>query len=97
MSHPLVVCFFCFILSGMPPVEPFGAKWMCDSNNHTQAVRPRGSALVFASQWSDTAVSSISLSGIMPRHRGQIVPPNLLAGEKDSPNESRFGLSSMNK
>lgn len=80
-----------------PPVEPHSAQRLCDSNNHTQPVLPQGLAFVFVPRWSDTAVSSISLSGIMRRHRGQIVPPNLLAGGKDSYDESRFEFSSMNK
>lgn len=52
---------------------------------------------MFAPQWSDTAVSSISLSGRMRRQRSQVVLSNLLAGQRDCHDESRFRLSSMNK
>lgn len=78
----LLICFSGLFSSQWPPVEPRRAEWLCDSNNHTPSVLPQGTAFVFAPQRSDTAVSSISLSGIMRRHRGQIVPPNLLAGKK---------------
>lgn len=81
-----------FISRAWPPVE-----CLCDINRHTQSVLPRGSAFVFAPQWSDTAVSSISLSAVMQHHKGQIVPPNLLAGERDCHDESSLGFSSMNK
>lgn len=47
-----------------------------------------GWGFLFASQWSDTAVYGISLSGIMQHHKSQIVPFNRLAGKKDCHHES---------
>ena len=58
----------------------------------SQPVLLQGTAFVFSPQWSDTAVSRISLSAIMQCHKGQIVPPNLLAGKNHRHDESRFQL-----
>lgn len=61
----------------------------------TLAVLPQRMVFVFAPQWSDTAVSSISLPAIMQHQKGQIVPPNLLLVKKTVTVNHAFG--SMNK
>lgn len=84
----IVIIGLCLVVFHLSTCGALQAVWLCDSNNHTLSVLPQGLAFVFAPEQSHTAVSSISLSGIMRRHRGQIVPPNLLAGEKGCHDES---------
>lgn len=77
--------------------SPASALWLCDSDNPTQPALRQGMAFLFAPLWGDTAVSSIPLSGIMRCHRGQIVPPNLLAGEKGLPPWITLWIQWINK